>query len=78
MDAIRAKIVQTIDGPGVQSIIAGFFGVVAHLDTCATALAIIVLSIQVAGMHCWRSWMGTKLFSGNLKLVRCAHLKRLK
>jgi len=52
MDAIRTKVVEAIDGPGVQSITAGFFGVVAHLDICATALAIIVLSIQVAvGIH---------------------------
>lgn len=47
MDALKAKVAQTFDGPGAQSIVAGFFGAFAHLDACATVVAIAVLLFQL-------------------------------
>lgn len=47
MDALKAKVVQTFDGFVPQSLVVCFWGIIAHLDTCATIIAILVLSFKL-------------------------------
>jgi len=49
---LKQRLLQAVDSAWAQSIIAGFLGLFAHLDTCAAALAVVALIVQVGnGLH---------------------------